>query len=134
MTEINLLKPDLYAETAGRVTLKGGRCSACGYVFFPMQTRGCEKCGAHGEQLTGVDLGGSGTLAAAATVHVHAGKSRTAPFVMGTIDLDSGPRIRTLLDGMPDAESRTGTRVVAVLADAIGPDGAPVRDLRFRPA
>jgi uncharacterized OB-fold protein len=132
MTGPNLLKLDLYAESEGRVTLKGGRCSACGHVFFPMQTRGCEKCGAHGNQLIGADLGGSGVLAAAAVVHVHAGKSRTAPFVMGTIDLDSGPRIRTLLADAPDAESRVGSIVTAVLVDTAGPDGAAVRDLRFR--
>ena len=130
----NLLKPDLYAETSGRVTLKGGRCSACGYEFFPMQTRGCETCGAQGSALIGTDLGGTGTLAAAATVHVHAGKSRTAPFVMGTIDLDSGPRIRTLLVDMPDAETRAGSKVSAVLIEAAGPDGSPIRDLRFGPA
>ena len=130
----DLLKPQLYAETGAHVTLKGGRCSACGYVFFPMQTRGCEKCGAKGGELTAADLGGSGTLAAAATVHVHAGKSRTAPFVLGTIDLDTGPRLRTLLADMPDAETRVGARVRAVLVEAAGPDGVAVRDLRFRPA
>jgi uncharacterized protein len=133
MPQLNLLKPDLYIETPKGVMLKGGRCSACGYVFFPMQTRGCETCGAAGAQLAGIDLGGSGTLAAAATVHVHAGKSRTAPFVMGTIDLDSGPRIRTLLADMPDAEARAGSKVAAVLVETSGPDGAAVRDLRFRP-
>jgi uncharacterized OB-fold protein len=99
-----------------------------------MQVRGCETCGAHGEALTAEDLGSWGTLVAAATVHFHAGKNRTAPFIIGTIDLDAGPRIRTLLDGMPDAEARVGAKVTAALVDAPGRDGGPASDLRFRPA
>lgn len=39
---LDLLKPDLYGlGAAGTPTLLGGRCE-CGYVFFPMQTFGCE--------------------------------------------------------------------------------------------
>jgi len=40
------LKP-LYAQGGSGsddVVLHGGACE-CGYVFFPMQTYGCEKCG-----------------------------------------------------------------------------------------
>lgn len=129
-----LLKPELYSDDGGRVTLKGGRCSSCGYVFFPMQTRGCEACGAHDDALKSEDLGGEGRLVAAATVHVHAGKTREAPFVIGTVELDSGPRVRALLDGMPDAETRTGARVVATLVEAPGRDGGVARDLHFRAA
>lgn len=129
-----LLKPELYAcDASGRVSLKGGTCSACDYVFFPMQTRGCERCGAHGTALAETDLGTNGRLVSAATVHFHAGKARTAPFIVGVIDLDAGPRVRTLLEEMLDAEIRAGARVTAMLVEAPGRDGEAARDLRFRP-
>jgi len=130
----DLLKLELYAQDAsGRIGLKGGSCSACGHVFFPMQTRGCERCGAHGTALTETELGATGKLISAATVHFHAGKTRTAPFVIGVIDLDAGPRVRTLLEDMPDADSRSGARMKATLVDAPGYDDKLARDLRFRP-
>ena len=131
MAGLELLKPKLYSGDAACVSLKGGRCSACGHAFFPMQARGCETCGAHGEALKQTDLGSTGILVSAATVHVHAGKHRTAPFMMGTIDLDSGPRVRTLLTGIPDAEARAGSRVKAVLVETPGRDGGQALDLRF---
>ncbi len=130
-----LLKPDLYARDAnGRAVLTGGKCSACGHMFFPMQQRGCEHCGAHGRQLEPVDLGGDGELVSAATVNLHAGKGRTAPFVIGVVDLDSGPRVRTLCDNVPDPETAAGIRVTAHLVEVSSHDGGAALDLRFRSA
>ena len=45
----DLLKPDLYrtegtAADPAHPALLGGSCK-CGYIFFPMQVYGCEKCG-----------------------------------------------------------------------------------------
>ncbi len=134
MNEVpELLKPDLYARTPDGLGLSGGKCVKCGYVFFPFQQRGCEKCGAHGEDISAYELGAGGKLVSAATVHLHAGKNRTAPFVIGVIELDSGPRVRTLLVEMPDAEQRLGEMVEAVLVEAKNKDGDPVQDLRFKP-
>ena len=128
-----LLKADLYAIGADLIpTLRGGRCE-CGYVFFPMQSFGCERCGRSGSSLTPISLTGRGRLRAAATVHVHADAKRTAPFVIGTIELEDGPIIRTLLlDAPPDREA-PGTRVEAVLVPVESPDGEEALDLRFRP-
>ena len=52
-----LLKPGLYGPPAGEdaAVLRGGKC-ACGAVFFPMQSYGCEVCGRHGEALRPRDL------------------------------------------------------------------------------
>ena len=58
------LKPDLYSVPQGPSSipqLHGGRCR-CGYVFFPMQTYGCEKCGAAGVALTPSALDARGAL------------------------------------------------------------------------
>lgn len=137
---IPLLKPKLYvpADGDGVPALLGGRCR-CGYVFFPMQTFGCERCGATGEALEPMKLRGRGTLVAAATVHRHHDPSRPTPFVVGTIALDDGPVVRTLLvgaDGTPldEAPVAGSVRVEAVLVSvAKKSDGNEVLDLRFRP-
>jgi uncharacterized OB-fold protein len=125
-----LLKPELYEQREdGPPALLGGRCE-CGYVFFPMQTFGCEQCGRRGAALQPMSLRGRGRLRAAATVHVHADEKRPAPFVIGTIALDDGPVIRTLLLDAPPDEQAPGKQVEAVLVPVEGtPD---VLDLRFR--
>src|SRR4051812_34918190 len=92
-------KPHLYTSDPGDGTgprLKGGTCS-CGYVFFPWQTYGCEKCGATGGALSATLLEGKGTLVSSSRVHIHANPSRTAPFVVTAVRLDSGPVVRALL-------------------------------------
>src|SRR6185437_395144 len=97
MTE--LLKPALYrAEGTDAVpahpALLGGAC-ACGYLFFPLQRYGCEKCG--GLEIEPRALSGAGSLLASARVHLHAGKGREAPFTVGSVRLDDGPIVRTLI-------------------------------------
>lgn len=140
MSAAKLLKAALYAPVDGvpragaPCVLSGGRCR-CGYVFFPMQTYGCESCGATGEALTPAALSGQGTLLASATVHRHHGE-RAAPFVVGTVQLQDGPVVRTLLAHEPDAPAlEPGQAVLAVLhpTEAQAEDGL-VLDLRFEPA
>ncbi|MBY4947703.1 OB-fold domain-containing protein [Cupriavidus respiraculi] len=131
-----LLKPALYDDggtgAAGAVRLKGGRCLSCGHVFFPLQRYGCEQCGAHGDALAPALLDGHGTLLARATVHMHARPERVAPFVIGTVRLDDGPLVRTLLDTAPDTPPPVGARVRATLVEVAGADPASLaRDLRF---
>jgi uncharacterized protein len=132
MSEPRLLKPALYrAEGSGarpdRPALLGGAC-ACGYVFFPFQTYGCEKCG--GLTLEPKVLSGAGELLASARVHLHPGKSREAPFTIGAIRLDDGPIVRTLIDE-PVGDLAPGARMVTTLASAMDAEGAPRLDLRF---
>ena len=65
MDEKIAAQPELYAasvEGDAVPTLKGGRCRACGYVFFPPQHYGCEVCGALPSELESVPLRGSGVL------------------------------------------------------------------------
>lgn len=130
-SSLPLLKPSLYVQRDDDPPmLLGGRCE-CGNVFFPMQTFGCERCGRCGDSLQPMSLKGSGHLRSAATVHVHADEKRATPFVIGTIALDDGPMIRTLLlDAPPDSEA-PGTRVEAVLI-SIDTEAGSALDLRFR--
>lgn len=127
------LKPDLYTVPADTVLpqLRGGRCT-CGYVFFPMQTYGCERCGRTGEALTPALLDGAGALVASARVLLHAGKSRVAPFVVVSVKLDAGPVVRTLLAEDREAPLPIGTRLVARLVEVgSGEAGEVMADLRF---
>ncbi len=135
MAPTKLLKSGLYSSEAGTPSkaeprLQGGRCR-CGYVFFPMQTYGCERCGSHGDALTPCELSTHGTLLAEATVHLHADKNRPAPFTIVKVALDDGPVVRTLL-----AEGSTavapGQRVVGRLVPIRqGESSETVLDLRF---
>ncbi len=136
MPGMQALKPHLFTvpESAGGVPkLRGGRCS-CGYVFFPMQTYGCEVCGRDGDALQPALLEGKGSLVASARVLLHAAKDRTAPFVVASIKLDAGPVVRTLL-----AEDRTdrlpiGQPLQACLVEVGKSDeGDAIVDLRFSP-
>lgn len=134
MDQASLLKPALYRAEGGaaapdRPALLGGEC-ACGYVFFPLQRYGCEKCG--GLELKEKALSGAGTLLASARVHLHAGKGREAPFTVGAIALDDGPIVRTLIEeGRGDP--RPGRRMAATLVAVEDAEGAPWLDLRFTP-
>jgi len=132
--DLPLLKPALYrasgsAAEPGHPTLLGGAC-ACGYVFFPLQAYGCERCG--GTDLQPKTLSGAGRLLASARVHLHPGKGREAPFTVGAIALDDGPIVRTLIEeGRGDP--RPGRRMAATLVAVEDAEGAPWLDLRFTP-
>jgi uncharacterized OB-fold protein len=129
-----LLKPSLYeARADGFATLKGGRCD-CGYVFFPMQSFGCERCGRTGDALHSFALSGRGRLVTASLVHMHADAKRIAPFVVGTIALDEGPIVRTLLTATTEPViGASPTRVVATLVPVnAGEENADFLDLRFQ--
>ena len=133
---ISLLKPALYSANESTAAqppmLLGGRC-ACGYLFFPMQRFGCERCGKNGGALTPASLRGSGKLITATVVHMHADKRRTVPFAVGTIALDDGPVIRALLSDISVAE-HLQSAVVAELIVVTNEDGTQPRDLRFKRA
>jgi len=130
---LSLTKPALYAQdSTGQVVLLGGRCT-CGYVFFPLQQFGCERCGRHGAALTPVALRGVGTLLATAMVHMHADKRRTAPFVIGTVALDDGPIVRTLLTESPPLVNQPVRVIATLLPVTTGEPATETLDLRFRP-
>src|SRR5260370_5900798 len=130
------IHPDLYAPDAiANPSLNGGRCRACGYVFFPPQRYGCESCGAPAEKLETVKLGGRGRLHSYATVHFHQGKDIETPFTIGMIVLDDGPAIRSTLTGRTDAGLAVGDRMNSVLV-AAGTDqeGNEMVEMRFAKA
>lgn len=131
------LKPELYtvptAGSDGIAQLRGGRC-ACGHVFFPMQTYGCEVCGRTGDDLQPALLDGRGTLVASARVLLHAAKDRQTPFVVASIRLKDGPVVRTLLAEDSTQRMPIGTPLQTRLVKVGRTEtGEALVDLRFAP-
>lgn len=124
----SLFRAEGTAAHPAHPALLGGRCHACGYVFFPMQTYGCEACGA--TDLDSLALSGRGRLTSFARVHVHAGGGRVAPFTVGTIALEDGAVLRALIDQGSEDRLRHGAVMVAKLVPETRPDRGP-HDLRF---
>ena len=128
-----LSHPDLYASRDGAtVELLGMRCGSCGYVAFPRQRYGCEKCGATGAALADVGLPTDGRLASYATVHMHQAKGIAAPFVIGEVLLDAGPTVRATMVEPDDELLDVGARVTGRLHPAPSAEGAATKfELRF---
>lgn len=112
-------RPALWVEREGAVALRCVHCADCGADLFPPQDYGCTVCGAHGPQLTEVDLPAEGTLHSFAAVHVH--KGQATPFTIGELALDAGPVLRVRLgDG---AEPRIGERLRGTVVERDGERG-----------
>ena len=126
-------QPELYrAEGPEPPSLSGKRCTVCGHVFFPPHPYGCDACGASAEKIETVELAGTGTLRAFATVHPQ--RVAHAPFTVASIELDRGPTIRALLTCATDEELSIGDRVHAVrVSRGTGAEGRQVLELRFTP-
>jgi uncharacterized OB-fold protein len=129
MSETSLSPTELYSA-GPEPKLNGGRCRACGYIFFPPQSYGCEYCGASADQLEPKSLRGTGALASFATVHLHQGKDIEAPFTVGLIVLDDGPAVRAILTQRTDEGLKIGDRMHAVIVDTDSESGR-ARELRF---
>lgn len=134
MSEIVAAHRDLYSASSGEPNLNGGRCRACGYIFFPPQFYGCEVCGGGPEQLEPLALAARGTLSSFATVHLHQGSDIEAPFTVGVILLEAGPAVRAILAQRTDEGLRIGDRMHGVLAPTGKKDGGEVVELRFAKA
>jgi uncharacterized protein len=133
MSKRKAVHAELYSpDAADNPSLHGGKCRACGYVFFPPQRYGCESCGALPENLENVQLSGRGRLHSYATVHLHQAKDIEAPFTVGLIVLDDGPAIRSLLTNRTDEGLAIGDRMKSVLVAAgADQDGNEMVEMRF---
>ena len=129
MSETSTLPTELFSA-GPEPALNGARCRACGYVFFPPQSYGCESCGATPEQVERKSLRGEGTLASFATVHLHQGKDIEAPFTVGLIVLDDGPAVRAILTQRTDEGLKIGDRMRAVIVNT-NAEGGRASELRF---
>ncbi|MFC5749548.1 Zn-ribbon domain-containing OB-fold protein [Actinomadura rugatobispora] len=83
--------------------LRGVRCRGCGRTAFPVQDFGCERCGAHGDDLEPVELSGNGTVLALLTVHEHPDPAVPTPAAIAGIQLEEGPVLRARVGAGVDA-------------------------------
>jgi uncharacterized OB-fold protein len=91
--------PLFTTEQGKRPALRGRRCTACGYVFFPPHDFGCDACGALPDRVEPMAIEGAGVLRSVVVVHRHGGGSIEVPFTVGEIALDAGPMVRAVLMG-----------------------------------
>ena len=94
--------------------LRGGRCASCGYRFFPFQTYGCERCGAHGEQIEPLALPCRGQLQNMAAIQSR--EEGGESFVTARVLLEPGLVIRALLTGDTRA-AKPGATVIGRLVE-----------------
>ncbi len=82
------------AAADGTGELLGGACAACGQRHFPLREH-CPRCG---RALDACSLGGRGTLYTYTVVRVRPPLGLPAPYAVGYVDLEQGPRVFALLD------------------------------------
>ena len=123
--------PSILFSVSPEPTLNGGHCRACGYVYFPPQSYGCDSCGAPPEKLEPKSLKGEGALSSFATVNLHQDRGIETPFTVGVIVLDDGPAIRAVLTHQTDEGLKIGDRMRAVVVTVDNEGGAPVNELHF---
>jgi uncharacterized OB-fold protein len=100
MPEPGTVQSPLFSAEPGKPpALRGRRCTACGYVFFPPHDFGCDACGELPERVQPMVIEGAGVLRSVAVVHRHGGSTIEAPFNVGEIALDAGPLLRAVLVG-----------------------------------
>jgi uncharacterized protein len=128
----DLSHPDLYRKAGDSVELLGMQCSECGFVAFPRQRFGCERCGAMADCLRDIELVAIGRLASYAKVHMHQAKTIAAPFVIGEVTLDAGPTVRATMIETTDDAMHIGARVEGRLFPAPAPPDVPSDKLELR--
>ncbi|MGH2784329.1 MAG: Zn-ribbon domain-containing OB-fold protein [Actinomycetota bacterium] len=117
------LGPDLVERADGVWRLVGSACHACGARYFP-QTTTCPAC--MGRDLGRVHLSEKGRLHSVTTVAV-APPGFQAPYRLGWVDLDNGPRVFGQIVPADGNEPRTGADMtVSVAPIRVDPDGTPV--------
>lgn len=113
---------------AGELHLITGVCSACGHKFFPFQTLGCERCGAHGSAITEARVLATGKVHSAVVVWRHRGAGIEAPFQIADVVLDSDVKVRALIKFSVAPALAAGTRVEGL---SIGEVDGALPSLRF---
>jgi hypothetical protein len=94
--------------------LPARRCAECGKVSVNAST--CRFCGAEGGEA--VDLAGRGKLLSWTVIRVAPARyAAEAPYAVGLLELDEGPRITARLAGDPE-HLREGQRLTLVIVDA----------------
>ncbi len=95
-----------YAQT---YRLEAARCSKCGKTFFPPRLV-CNKCGSR--EFETFRMAGTGTVATYTVIRTPSDEfSGEAPFAVGIIQMEEGPRLTTQIVEVPFEEIKIGMPV-----------------------
>jgi hypothetical protein len=115
-----------YWEGAARGELRLQRCRGCDATYFPPQPF-CPRCSNGDVEV--VRASGRGSLYSYVVTHLPA-PGFEAPYVIGVVELEEGPRLLTNIVGVaPDPESLPLDLPVEVAFESVGDITLPV----FRP-
>ena len=104
----------LFEVRGDDVALVGSRCETCGSHYFP-QALGCRNPACDATAVARVLLGRRGRLHSYTVQHYQPPAlfrmSPWAPYAIGLVELDEGPRLMTNVIGCPPASVSVGMRV-----------------------
>jgi uncharacterized OB-fold protein len=100
------MKKPLFRLDNGSPRLLGTECKSCRHRWFPALSFGCERCGAHGEELIDREFNGTGRLLSRVEV-----AEETGSYTLAMIQLDDGPVLGGIIED-PDTPS-AGDRLEA---------------------
>lgn len=127
---ITSAEPALYeVDDHGAPTLYAMRDSA-GHITYPFQQYGSEKNGQLGEQVSRIQLQGTGSITALVTVNFHQNPDIEVPYVVASVVLDEGPMVRGVIAAA--GQAGVGTRVRATTTQVKRRE-TEVAELRFAP-
>ena len=113
----------LPAAASGRSHLIGSRCRSCGETFFPRRLC-CRNCSS--EEMEEVLLSPTGRLYSFTIVRVKPPHFiGEIPYLVGTVELPEGERIKTLLSGCRQEELKIGMEMELVI-ESVGKLKVPI--------
>lgn len=105
-------KVSQFADELHKGRLVGSRCRQCGEIAFPPRAD-CLNCLSPDFEF--IDTKPEGTLVTFTTIHSPpAGFEDLAPYTLGLVDLDSGGRVLSWVEGIEPDEIKIGMRVRVV--------------------
>lgn len=90
------MDPEHDHSSAAALSVQATHCRRCTSTVWPPQLFGCERCGAHGDDLEVVEVPAHGTVHSFATVRSH--PTVPVPFTVLEVLLDKGLLIRAVCD------------------------------------
>jgi uncharacterized OB-fold protein len=104
-------KVGAFASGLAEGRIMATRCNGCGHIEFPPRAD-CPDCGAKGFEW--VNISGRGTLVTYTTIHAApTGFGDRTPYTIGVIDLETGGRLLSWVQDVPEEELEVGMELQA---------------------
>jgi hypothetical protein len=94
-----------FYDFLGKKKLMGVKCQKCNSIFTPPRPA-CPRC--ESTKLTWIELSGKGKIATYTVIHVAPPELSTeAPYVVGVVGLEEGPKISCRITGVDPSKPET---------------------------